>query len=111
MYRKGDVVFVKFPYSDLSGYKERPALIVWAGNAGQQDYLLVQITSVIDRNDGLSFAIEPTDFQVGYLPKPGMIRAHKLFTANKTIITRYAGTITDLFRQQVTDSLKALLDN
>ena len=39
----GEVVLVRFPFSDLSSSKLRPAVILAA--AGRQDWILCQITS------------------------------------------------------------------
>ena len=50
-YKKGDIVIIGFPFSDLSRTKKRPALIIsndTVNNTG--DYLVVQVTSKI-RND------------------------------------------------------------
>jgi mRNA interferase MazF len=48
-YKQGDVVLVPFPYTDLSGNKKRPGLIVSANwyNEQEPNYILVPITSVI----------------------------------------------------------------
>ena len=111
MYQKGDVVFVRFPFSDLSDFKMRPALIIWAPRAGSDpDYLLMQITSVATSKHEHSFALTADDFNEGGLPKPSVIRPDKLFTSNASIISRKIGTVTDAFLQQVIDSLKMLLD-
>jgi len=40
---KGSVVLVKFPFSDLSSSKLRPAVVLAA--AGRDDWILCQITS------------------------------------------------------------------
>ena len=50
-YKRGDVVLVKFPYSDLVSYKRRPALIVQdeTVETGLSQKVLIQITSYLDR--------------------------------------------------------------
>ena len=50
-YKRGDVVLVKFPYSDLVSYKRRPALIVQdeTVETGLSQKVLIQITSNLDR--------------------------------------------------------------
>ncbi len=40
---EGAVVLVRFPFSDLSEFKLRPALVL--ASAGQGDWILCQITS------------------------------------------------------------------
>jgi len=50
-YKRGDVILVKFPYSDLVSYKRRPALIVQdeTVETGLSQRVLIQITSNLDR--------------------------------------------------------------
>lgn len=45
-YLKGDVVLVRYPFSDLSGAKVRPAVVVSAPHVSQ-DLLVVPLTSRI----------------------------------------------------------------
>jgi len=50
-YKRGDVILVKFPYSDLVSYKRRPALIVQdeTVETGLSQRVVIQITSNLDR--------------------------------------------------------------
>ncbi len=57
MYSQGDIVIVKFPFTDGSEFKKRPELIVFNDAVNKTgDYLVVQITSKL-HNDGLSIPI------------------------------------------------------
>ncbi len=49
--RWGDVVLVRFPYSDLSRFRKRPALVVQdeSGETGLSRRLVCQITSNVSR--------------------------------------------------------------
>ncbi len=111
MHQKGDVVFVRFPFSDLSDSKMRPALLVWGPSAGSDpDYLLMQITSAAASKYEHSVMILTDDFKEGELPKPSVIRPNKLFTSNGSIINRKIGSVTDSCLKQAINSLKLLLD-
>jgi mRNA interferase MazF len=46
---KGDVVVIPFPFSDLSNYKKRPALVI--ANSFGEDIILAQITRSINLNN------------------------------------------------------------
>jgi mRNA interferase MazF len=50
-YRRGEVILVKFPYSDMVRYKKRPALVVQdeSVETGLSQRVVVQITSNLDR--------------------------------------------------------------
>ena len=50
-FKRGDVILVKFPYSDLIRYKKRPALVVQdeTVDTGLSQRVVVQITSNTER--------------------------------------------------------------
>jgi mRNA interferase MazF len=69
-YKRGDIVLVPFPFTDLSSSKRRPALVVspdWF-NSSNQDLVLVAITSQIG-DDPRSVLLDEADFVGGKLPK------------------------------------------
>ena len=88
---KGDVVILLFPFSDLSSARKRPAVVV-ACLTGD-DVILAQITSAAIRKDEYAILIESKDFKHGSLPIPSLIRANKLFTADRLIINTKIGTL------------------
>jgi mRNA interferase MazF len=61
---KGNVVVVPFPFSDLSGSKRRPALVL--ADLDGDDILLCQITSNA-RTDRYAVSLMPADFVSGGL--------------------------------------------
>ena len=87
---KGSIVIIAFPFSDLSGSKRRPALVVadWGG----ADVILAQITSVAHK-DIFSVDLNDKDFSSGRLKKESFIRRNKLFTADKATLLRSVGTL------------------
>ena len=76
----GVVVLVRFPFSDLSASKLRPALVV--ARAGVSDWVLCQITSN-PYGDSRSVAITKDSFAEGSLMRDSFVRPGKLFTANE----------------------------
>jgi mRNA interferase MazF len=86
---KGDVIVIPFPFSDLSGSKRRPALVL--ADLPGDDILLCQITSQHTR-DQFAVLLSQTDFMSGSLPVDSYIRPSRIFTADKRIIIRKAGT-------------------
>lgn len=86
MFGKDDIVWVKFPFSDLNRSKSCPALVLSGSIVNRTgDYILVSITSKAKR-DGLSIAIAETDTDDS-LPLKSFVRCHKLFTADKSLIS------------------------
>ena len=86
-YIKGDVVVIPFPFSDLSGSKRRPALII---ASIEKELILCQITS--QPHTG-AIKIKDKDFDSGGLQKISFVRLHKLFTADTDIILSKKGKL------------------
>jgi mRNA interferase MazF len=103
---KGDVVIIPFPFSDLSGIKKRPALVLT--DLPGDDILLCQITSQ-PHNEVTTLALTAAHFVSGSLPISSFIRPTRIFTADKHIITRKAGTISQILMSNVTDHIVSLL--
>lgn len=61
MFNQGDIIIVKFPFTDGSEFKKRPALVISNNKVDRsEDFLLVQITSK-PNNDGLSIRVNDKD--------------------------------------------------
>ena len=75
----GKVVLVRFPFSDLSAAKLRPAIVL--ALAGRDDWVLCQVTSN-PYADPRAIRIEETDFLAGSLQRTSYARPGKLFTAS-----------------------------
>ncbi|PIU22169.1 MAG: growth inhibitor PemK [Candidatus Diapherotrites archaeon CG08_land_8_20_14_0_20_30_16] len=99
---KGNVVVVPFPFSDLSGTKKRPALIV--ANIISNDYILCEITTV-PVTDNYSILLESIDFEDGGLNKSSKIRPNKIFTLDSSIIFYSTGKLKDYKIKEVEDIL------
>ena len=86
----GAVVLVRFPFSDLSQTKLRPAVVL--ADVGRGDCILCQITS---KPYGDTSAIELTNaaFASGSLRVTSYARPAKLFTANQNLITSHVGSL------------------
>ncbi len=87
---KGDVVVIPFPFSDLSQYKKRPALVI--ANLEGEDLILCQITSKY-KKDKYSINLNKSDFREGNLKIDSFIRPNKIFTAHKDLILYKVGHI------------------
>ena len=103
---KGQVVVVPFPFSDLSGSKRRPALVIadWGG----EDVMLCQITSKA-KFDGLEVALSVNDFASGSLPLSSNIRPNKVFTADKRSLLSVSGKVSDGKYEEVVRKIMELI--
>ena len=103
---KREVVIIPFPYSDLSGTKKRPALVIadWGG----EDVICCQITSKL-KNDSFEVTLNNSDFEKGSLPVNSNIRPNKIFTAHKSSILRSAGTVSQKKYDEVVEAIAKLI--
>jgi mRNA interferase MazF len=81
----GDVVFVNFPFSNLTQSKLRPAVII--ASVKNNDWILCQITSKA-YSDSSSLKIESDSFEQGSLNITSYIRPGKIFTAHESIVNQ-----------------------
>ena len=86
---KGDVVVVPFPFSDLSGSKRRPALIL--AELRGDDIILCQITT--RARAGYAIDLAAQDFELGGILHDSEARPDKLFTAKRSLILSVVGRL------------------
>ncbi len=108
-FKRGDIVWVKFPFSDASTAKLRPALIISNDLVNKTgDHLLMQITSVL-RKDNLSLLIKKTDYSEAPLLKESELRLHKIFIFNQSLLAGKITTASPLFMDRVIENLIKLI--
>lgn len=92
-YRRGDVVLVPFPFTDLTGVKQRPALIAQT-QTDSSDLIVVAITSQIPARLAASeIAIPAAELALCGLPKASIVRTGKIFTIHEGLIRKRIGSM------------------
>ena len=104
---KGDIVVIPFPFSDLSGNKRRPAIVL--ADLQGDDIILCQVTSQQSR-DKYAIYLPLNKIEVGSLPTDSFIRPTRIFTADKNIILRKTGRITNSLMEEVISTIKSILE-
>lgn len=109
-YNKGDIVIIRFPFTDLSSSRKRPALIISNDIVNQTgDYLMLQITSK-EKADLLSLPIAKNAFTGNKeLPLKSFIRLHKIFLLNENLIVGKATSVKKEFLGKVTGEVVKLI--
>lgn len=102
----GSVVFVRFPFSDLSGAKKRPALVL--ARLAKDDFILCQITSR-SYADPDAVEVRHEDFCEGRLIHLSFIRPGKIFTANQSIVESRVARVRQEIHQRTVQKIEALL--
>ena len=103
---KGAVVLVRFPFSDLSRIKLRPAVVL--ADAGRGDHVLCQVTSK-PYGDPSAVVLDSAAFASGSLRVTSYARPGKLFTASSDLVTELVGVLTDDARGRIVDAVVALI--
>ena len=103
----GAVVLVRFPFSDLSNTKVRPAIVL--ADAERGDWVLCQVTSQ-PYTDPTAVEITSADFTSGLLKKTSYARPGKLFTANALIMTKHIGDLESAKLEEIIKAVISLLE-
>jgi len=102
----GSVVLVKFPFSDLSGSKLRPAVVL--AGVERDDWILCQVTSN-PYSDLRAVEITDSDFASGSLMRTSYARPGKLFSANTLLMERIVGELKQVKLTAIVDAVIAVL--
>lgn len=86
--KKGDIVLIPFPFTNLKGTKKRPAVVLYAG---KMDIIVSFITSKLKWCDKTDVLVEP-DSKNG-LKKPSIIRTEKLATLDTNLVIGKLGAL------------------
>ena len=84
-YKVGDIILVKFPFTNLKKSKKRPVIVVKSENE-LNDIICFQITSNPEQSNLL--AIENNDLNNSTLSLQSYIKYDKCFTINTEIIDK-----------------------
>lgn len=86
--KKGNLVIVPFPFTDLSSQKRRPACVL---SSTEQDVVLAFITTKLFYESQYSIRLNPS--KKNGLKKESLIRIDKLVTLDKKLIIGKLGEI------------------
>jgi mRNA interferase MazF len=100
------VVLVRFPFSDLSQTKLRPAVIL--ADVGRDDWILCQVTSK-SYSDVRAIVLTEESFATGSLQVTRYARPGKLFTANRDLMVDQVGVLKEEAFKQIIEAVVAVL--
>lgn len=100
-----DILLVPFPFSDLSGSKVRPVLVLSNDqyNAISDDLIVCGITSVARKD--YAIPLRQADLAQGAIHESCTIKVDKLLKINKTLIRKSIGTLKPTVFAQVKEIL------
>ena len=95
-YKLGEIVLIKFPFTDNLTFKKRPALIIKDTNDG--DIIVCRITSKLYNT---LYDIEIKDWNQNGLKLPSVIRIHKIAALEKDMVDVKLGEINSAVKLEV----------
>ena len=101
---KGDIILITFPFTDLSGSKLRPTVVL---SANELDVTVCFITTQLQWQELTDVPLLPTSFNG--LRKQSLIRTSKIATLDKTLAKGLLGRLTHIELNNLNNKLKALL--
>ena len=111
--KKGDVVLISFPFTDLTSLKVRPALVISndSYNGIQNDIVLLLITSKVSRvtQDDYLLKATNTEFKETGLRQTSVFRVGKIQTLNKTLLVSRLGFVGPCILVEIENRLRDLL--
>ncbi len=110
MYNQGDVIIVPFPFTDLTGVKQRPALIISNKEyiRNSPDVIICGITSNL-KDLEYSVLLEKRDLNSGFIILKSLIKVDKLTSVDKNIIRKKIATIKQSKLQEVFEILDKII--
>ncbi|WP_276621513.1 type II toxin-antitoxin system PemK/MazF family toxin [Syntrophomonas wolfei] len=103
-YKRGDVILIPFPFSDLSGSKKRPALVLAAINDWRELVCMMLTSSLKGINE-----ITVSHLENAGLPKPTVARIHRIFTIDQSIALKKLGSLHPADLKNVMNALRLML--
>jgi len=102
--KKGDVVLIPFPFTDLSGNKTRPAIVL---AERESDVIVAFISTRFHYKEETDILILPTS--ENGLKKDSLIRVSKIATLEKSLVLGRLGALNAAIITQVNEALKQIL--
>ena len=108
MYKRGEIVLIPVPFTDLTASKRRPVLVVSNDrhNTENSDMIVVAITSNLIQ---VGIPIANSDMTSGQLPKPSIIRSDKIYTLDQKIVVKTIGVISNAIQDSVVHEINRVI--
>ena len=103
---KGDIVLIPFPFTDLSGQKVRPALVLHSDKRGEDCAVVFVSSAKTKRASRFDVAVVPSS--ANGLKVPSTIKVNKIATLQKKIALGELGILETTHMREVNKKLAQL---
>jgi mRNA interferase MazF len=110
--KRGDIILITVPFSDLASTKVRPALVVSPVSQAENDIVVALITTNIGRSlQPSDHALSTTDNDFGStgLRFDSVFRMSKLYNLEKALAKRQLGSASSALMKKLNKKLKVAL--
>jgi mRNA interferase MazF len=102
--KRGDIVLVRYPFTDLSSEKLRPALVLLPKD-DEGDFLLAFITGVV-RNAAFDITLKASETG---LHRDSTLRLKKIMTIHHSLVAGRIGAVPAAQLEEIEKNLKMML--
>jgi len=102
--KKGSIVLIPFPFTDLQGSKIRPAVVL---SKSELDVMICFVTSEFKWKTEYDISVLPSENNG--LKVPSLIRTSKIATIDSSLVLGELGELSDLEILELDKGLKKLL--
>ena len=104
----GDIVWAPLRFTDLSGGKVRPVLVLADVRDGREnDWIVCELTTSVIQH-ARAIVITQNDMQSGRLRQASQARPDRLSTLNERVMSDPAGHLTDAKRDEILAAVRGL---
>jgi len=115
-YNQGSIILVSFPFTDLSGKKKRPALVIspdWF-NTQYQDVVLMAMTSSytpeeLTKEKNIVCEVSSNDLQSGTIVATSVVKISKIFTCEQSKIIKNVARLKPAKLSEIIEKLKRFI--
>ncbi len=106
-YKKGEIVLAQFPFTDGTGTKLRPVLILTISSVRHSDYLVMFISSQVSQKDDDDIILDSLnpDYKNSGLNKTSVLKLLKLGTISESMVLGTIGELSTATLEHVIDSI------
>ena len=103
--KKGDIVLISFPFTDISGNKNRPAIILINSD---EDITVCFVTTQLKWQSDYDIIIQPS--LINRLKKTSLIRLNKFATLDKNLVIGLLGELDNNYIEILNRNLIEILE-
>ncbi len=107
--KTGDIIIASFPYSDYTGFKARPAVVITTTAGMFGDFVIAMISSTVPGQlSSFQLKLEPDN--LNNLRKDSIIKVNRLATIEKSMIISAIGKLNETYLAEFKRMFKSLVD-